>query len=530
MSKVPPPAGLRIPEDVARLVVDEILHRGDSRTFHTASLISLTFLYVAQCHLYRSCTLNLRDPFAIHDLRFFLDILRRRPYVQTFVKEFKITDHYSTELIPRHRSIIPSSNDEHHTIPTFVMQDPLRYRLPSFLELMIYNTHDLLPQFLRQLSCLSKAALAFSHQFLDWQQMHPRVRDCLGRILENVKICVHIVGARNVPVHLSAHLLTLNNLHLDRCQFDGQVALSSLPRTVQSHPRQNLHLSFAPSCTEGAKPWSLHWASIPLKPPIVQTLSLEITDLGCVNEIASVLGVFCTHIKELTLSTTALELGYLQIQPPPNPSFHSSTHQLRLPHIHQHGLGDCFSMELPFPIAAPFQTHLEIAIAENKEGWLIEALEILQPRFYQACFQNLRKLSFLVSHWRSAKGTEANGELLWVALWLADLPLDAARRVEELTVAINVGADFCLDNANAFTELTRYEGWTLWDVILADQKWEGLTKVNITVQSRTTCIYELEGHFQGMMGALQKRCFPRLNRKCNLSVDYIAIGGVRWKQ
>jgi hypothetical protein len=108
----PKSQGFYVPEDVVHLIFKEIMSQGDRASFRTAALLSSTFLYVAQLHLYRSFKLTIGDPTSTRDITTLLDIIDRRPYIGTFIKDFSITDlpHPEKKTLP-HGHAVGREND-----------------------------------------------------------------------------------------------------------------------------------------------------------------------------------------------------------------------------------------------------------------------------------------------------------------------------------------------------------------------------------------------------------------------------------
>jgi hypothetical protein len=107
--------------------------------------------------------------------------------------------------------------------------------------------------------------------------------------------------------------------------------------------------------------------------------------------------------------------------------------------------------------------------------------------------------------------------------WLAELPLERAENMRELSIIVRVGTDFCLDNASAMNELVGYQGWALLDMIVAQPTWTSLENVSITVRSRTTCLCGVEVKFKALMELLKKSMLPLLSARGIVDVTYIPL-------
>jgi hypothetical protein len=259
--------------------------------------------------------------------------------------------------------------------------------------------------------------------------------------------------------------------------------------------------------------------------PTVEVVCLSLSGWHGAWDVAVVLGTLGRRIKELSLSTTQLELAFIQEQPPKNPFYYPS---VRLPRINSHAVGECFATDECDQITSTPMQHIphaqSIISYSDHPSWFLQLMSPLRPRFYPRSFEMLHKLKFEVSHWRSALETETNGELFWVINWLAELPLETAENIRELSIFVHVGTDFCLDNANALTELTRYQGWGVLDLIVAHPNWRSLDKVNVTIRSRTTCLCEVEEKFRVLMEWLKESMLPLLNARGVVDVAYVSLG------
>jgi len=221
------------------------------------------------------------------------------------------------------------------------------------------------------------------------------------------------------------------------------------------------------------------------------------------------------------LSTTQLQLAFVQQQPPKNPYLYPSCYAVRLPRIDSHALGKCFDTDECDRPTTPLSGHIQSPqVASDHPSWFLQLMSPLRPRFYPRSFETLQKLRFEVSHWRSAMETEGNGELFWVISWLAELPLETVKNMTELSIVVRVGTDFCLDNASAVNELTGYQGWQLLDMIVAHPNWRSLEKVVVTVRARTTCLCAVEEKFRVLLGWMKKSMLPLLNMRGIVDITY----------
>lgn len=519
---VPQSAGIYVPEDVARLIFEEILLQGDRTSFHTAALLSSTFLYVAQSYLYRSCTLNIWDHHLIRNLEIFLNILGRRPHILTFVKELDIVEQYPQVL---QNSTSGKSSAANCGIPGFTMQEPLQHFLTPFVELFIENKHSILPRLRDTLTCISTINVCFYHSQLDWISVHTDVQMALEGFLrmEELRIA-HFHGVVNIPLSISTHLLSLHDVELNDCHFSSvNISLSphntsiAVNRRTDHQRRLSLHLGRRPA---GLTHVVQFWKRYRLELPEVKELLLSVNGLYGAYDAAAMLGTLGSRVKDLSLSTTQMELNFVQHQPP---ALFQWAHNFRLPRIHPHSPTDCFAIDAPNKRTANLTQQLQMypkyQPGESGDLWFYRMMKLLCPHLCPS-FRVLRKLVFKISHWRSARDLEVNGELHWMILWLSGLPFESAEKVKELSITIHVGTDFCLDNADAMRELIEYQGWSDLDTTIAHPRWRALEKVAIVIRSRTTCICGMEERFSLLLNWLKTSRFLGLNQRGILDINF----------
>lgn len=516
--------GFYVPEDVAHLIFKEIISQHDPASFRTAALLSSTFLYVAQLHLYRSFKVTIGDPTSIRDITTLLDIIDRRPYIGTFIKEFSITDlPHPGKKTPPHSYAVGRERDN------ISIQAHDYYRQNS-LEILTLNTHNLLPRLLTVLFSLSTLNFSFQRSRLDWHALHEDVKHAFeGLFGQGRLVTARLGGVVNLPSSISSDLFALSEIELNDCHFalDSQFMLPSNRKTMDTARRdyvRRLCIDIGQGRTNFEHVvW--HWWQRQVIIPAVEVVCLSLSGWHGAWDVAVVLGTLGRHINELSLSTTQLELAFIQEQPPKNPFYYPS---VRLPRINSHAVGECFATDECDQITTtiPVQQHIPNtqSVISDHPSWFLELMSPLRPRFHPRSFQMLHKLKFEVSHWRSALETEANGELFWVINWLAELPLETAENIRELSVFVHVGTDFCLDNANAITELAGYQGWGVLDLIIAHPNWRSLEKVIITIRSRTTCLCEVEEKFRVLMEWLKESMLPLLNARGVVDVAYVSLG------
>ncbi|KAF9522457.1 hypothetical protein CPB83DRAFT_918070 [Crepidotus variabilis] len=522
--------GLEIPEDIARLIFQEILIIGDSSAFRTAALISSTFLYVARCHLYRSYTVNLRDPRVLENLDILLQVIRRNPYISTLVKEITITDLWPAERIPRHATILDinsvPSNEKDVVSPNSHPCQPLS-------EILITNAQNLLPRLLGSFTALTKAAIVCCHSPLDWSALHPSVRCILEASMFGPSSqinTVRFVGIYNIPGVRSSSLLKCAELEFDGCQFafSEHPSISHHENTSAPRPKAFLeYLNVAGQSSAGYARALASWKASSITVPRARRLRLAIQGWGAIPDIGVLLHQFGPSAEEMTFSMENLELRYLQFQPPLNPLTSPHTYHLRLPRIHPHGKGDCLSTgdledALSLALARQLHTYHPHPHVTDTPGWFTSLMSPLRPASHPP-LNSLRKLNFEISHWRSARDVQANGELFWVINYLAELPFSGAQGVRELTITVDVGTDFCLDNPEAMTELLEYQGWIILDLALTHPSWAGLESVSITSRSHTSCSCGAEEQSRLIMEWLKAWKLPRLNACRILNVRYIPL-------
>lgn len=524
----PQSTGIYVPEDIIRLIFEEILLHGDRTTFHATALLSSTFLYVAQSFLYRSCTINIWDPHLTRNLKIFLDIIERQPHICTFVRELNIIEKYPQVL---QNSISGKSNDTSCGISSFTIQEPLHHFLTPFVEVFIENKHGFLPRLRDMLTRISTMNLCFHYSQLDWISMHRNVQMALeGLLCIKGLRAAHLHGVVNIPLSISTHIFGLQDVELNDCHFspvDTSLLNHNIPIAVNQrteiHRRLSLHLGRRQA---GLAHVIQFWRHHGLELPEVKELLISVVGLYGVYDAAVMLRAQVNHVKDLSLSTTRLELNFVQRQPPLSPFLFHWAHNFRLPHIHPHAATDCFATDVPDKRIATLTHQMQILPkyrrGESGDLWFYKMMEQLIPNLCPT-FRMLRKLVFKLSHWRSARDVEANGELHWMISWLSELPLESSERVKELSITIHVGTDFCLDTADTMHELIDYQGWTDMDTEVAQPRWKALEKVAIVVRSRTTCIRGIEDRIGLLMGWLKTSRLPRLNHRGILDLHFRSI-------
>jgi len=514
----PQEQGFYVPEDVVHLIFKEIMSQGDRASFRTAALLSSTFLYVAQLHLYRSFKLTIGDPTSIRDITTLLDIIERRPYVGTFIKVFSITDlpHPEKKTVPQGHA----AGREKNCISLQAHYYQRHYH-QNFLEVFTLNTQNLLPRLCCVLFSLSTLNLSFQRSRLNWHALHDDVKHAFeGLFGLGHLVTAQLGGIVNLPSSIPSDLFALSEIELNDCHFASpshfmfpgnrkptDIARKNYVRRLcidTGHGRSNFeHVVWD---------WWQRQAII----PAVEVVCLSLSGWHGAWDVAVVLATLGRCINELSLSTTQLELAFIQEQPPKNPFYYPS---VRLPRINSHAVGECFATdECDHATTTPVQ-HTQ----SDHPSWFLQLMSPLRPRFHPRSFEMLHKLKFEVSHWRSAMETNTNGELFWVINWLAELPLETVENIRELSIFVHVGTDFCLDNASALTELAGYQGWGVLDLIVAHPNWRSLEKVIITIRSRTTCLCEVEEKIRVLMEWLKESMLPLLNARGVVDVVYISL-------
>lgn len=520
--------GFHIPEDVVHLIFEQIRAQGDRATFHTAALLSSTFLYVAQLHLFRSYTLNITDSASPCNIITLLDIIRRRPYISTFIKEFTIID------VPQPRKkATPHSYTERReeNDPYLRTRHSQTHFSQNCIELFTVNRQNLLPQLCGILSSLSRINFSFQCIQLDWLALDKAVKHSLEALFSSahlINACLN--GVVNIPNSISIDIFNLYQVQLKNCHFASYSHISSLnkhtPDTGRTNYRRRLSMDLGQESSNFEQVAS-HWSQLQAKVPLVDVVRLSINGWYGAWDAAVVLGIFGSSIQELALSTTQLDLAFVQHQPPQSPFLYPSTYTALLPRIDSHTLGECFATnECDRPTHSPVHHPQSLPnphVAFDQFFWFSELMSPLRPRFHLQSFKMLHKLEFDVSHWRSAIEAEANGELFWMISWLAELPLERAENIRELDIVVRVGTDFCLDNAHAMNELVGYQGWGILDMIIAHPSWRSLEKVAVTVRSRTSCLNRVEDKFRVLLEGMQKSMLPQLNTRGIVDVTYISL-------
>ena len=519
--------GFHVPEDVVHLIFEQI--QDDRATFHTAALLSSTFLYVAQLHLYRFYTLDITNPTSPYDIITLLDIIRRRPYISAFIKEFTIID------VPQPRKKATPHNyaaGREKNEPYLRMPHPQRHFSQNSIELFTLNQQNLLPQLCGILSSLTKINFSLQCSQLDWLALHEAVKCAFEGLFSSahlVAACLN--GVVNIPDSMTFDIFNLSQVEFKNCHFASSYShIDSLlsrhtPDMGRTNYRRRLSMDLGQECSNFEQVvW--HCRQLPVIVPLVDVARLSINGWYGAWDAAVVLGIFGRSIKELALSTAQLELTFVQHQPPRSPFLYPS---VMLPRIDSHTFGECFATDecdrFPHsPVQRPESSGLPSPhVVFDQFLWFPQLMSPLRPRFHLQSFKMLQNLEFDVSHWRSAIEAEANGELFWMISWLAELPSERAESIRELSIVVRVGTDFCLDNAHAMNELVGYQGWGILDMIVAHPNWRSLEKVAVTVRSRTTCLSGVEDKFRVLLEGLKKSMLSRLNMRGIVDVTYVSL-------
>jgi len=513
------------PEDIIRLIVEELI--AEDVSLLGVATVSPVFLTVCRSYLFRSLDLNINHINTVADLRTLCTAIndsKHGPQLAISITSLRISDH---QAIPR--LVHPGHNPNLADLDA-VHAEPAQVSIKCPLG----NAGPVLDKILPGLTNIRELTLSFANWFIPWERLSFPAQELLTR---STLRRVHLRGIEMLPETLSRKLLTIEEVSLLMCtfredvfnpvKFPGNIAIRSLRFEPfgSGHGRNT-------AITARASPLH-HWKAMGVGALKLENLTIILSSWVGIIEAAPILDAFKDSLASLSIQTDCLGLATNR----PYQALVSawailtSFSLLRI----RHGNRDsncCFPSEYLSSWEATDHIHNLFQLLDKarpnspveerfNDGWFTRAMFSLSIPLTRAfAFKNLRTLEFSVSYWPNLVAAETNEELAWVCNVLADAPTSTAMGLEEIRVKIHVRTLYCANNQDVVLALDEYEGWSVWNEELCNEKWAGLKKVSLTIAATMVCCVEVREAWIQIVTDIRNGPLADINSKVALDVGF----------
>ena len=501
----------------------------DDASLQNVALISPLFLLVCRSYIFRSLTININHIDAVEDLQMLFTAIsdsKRGAQLAISITGLQISDHDGT---------ISQLTHAEHDLPDVDIARP--HSAQVSMKSPLGNTRQRLDKILPKLTNIRHFALSFDSWVIPYHRLSPAIQEVLTR---STLQRVHLRGIEMLPEILSAKLLSIEEVSLSMCAFREGV-LNSVERPENIAIRS---LRFEPfgnargrdtANTARASPLH-HWKAMGIDVPKLNELTIMLSSWVGIVEAVPILDAFKNSVASLSVHTEYLGLATNR----PHQALMAawallnSFSLLRIRH-RNNNVNCCYPSDHLFSWEGADNIHNLYELLDKArpnepveerfdDGWLTRAMSSLSILMTES-FKNLRTLDLSVAYWPNMMASETNEELAWVCNILADTPSSTASVLEEIRVKIHIRTLHCAENQDVALTLDEYEGWSVWNEELCNEKWGGLKKVVFTISTRMVCCAEVVEAWAQVMTDIRNGPLADVNARGILDVGF-AI----WKQ
>jgi len=509
------------PEDIVRLILDELVT--DSASLQNVALISPLFLAVCRSYMFHSLNINISHTSAVKDLQMLLTAIndsKRGKQLAISVVGLQISDHEGAVPQPIHAEHdLPKVDTTHAQNAWVSMKNSFR------------NAKQYLDKILPMLTNIRHFALSFGSWIVPYHRLSPTIREMLTR---STLQRLHLRGIEMLPKILSARLLSIEEVSLSMCIF-REDPFSEVERPKNIALRS---LRFEPfgnargrdtANTPSAYPLN-HWKAMGVDALNLNELTITLSSWVSVIEAVPILDAFKDSVTSLSVHTECLGLATNGPQ---------EALQMMAAWPIFSVLQDCYrNGDIPCCYPSDYLFSWEAtdnilnlyelldkaspnAPIEERfyDGWFTRAMSSLSF-FVTKSFKALRILDFSVLYWHNMMTLEENEELAWVRNFLANTPFSTASVLQEIRVKIHIRTAHCSQNQDVALSLDEYEGWSVWNEELCDEKWSGLKKVTFTISTRMVCSVEILNAWTQVISDIQNGPLADVNARGILDMGF----------
>ena len=396
------------------------------------------------------------------------------------------------------------------------------------MKMSFRNTKQYLDKILPMLTNIQHFSLSFGRWIVPYHRLSPIIRGMLRR---STLQRLHLRGIEKLPEILSARLLSIEEVSISRCIFyEDPCSEVERPKNIALRS-----LRFEPfgdargrdtANTSSAYPLN-HWKEMGVDALNLNELTITLSSWASIIGVVPILDTFKHSVTSLSMHTEFLGLatnGPLQMMSS-RPIF------TILQGCYRNGdLTCCYPSDYLFPWEAkdnilnlyelldeaspnmPFEERFD-------DGWFTRAMSSLSF-FVTKSFTALRILDFSVSYWHYMMMGKENEELAWVRDILANIPFSTASVLQEIRVKIHIQTAHCSQNQDVALSLDEYEGWSILNEELCDEKWNGLKKVTFIISTRMVCSVEIMNAWTQVISDIQNGPLADLNKRGILDMEF----------